>query len=941
MNYTNNNLPVVKLEDQSKLLDTILNTVKIQSHHMRNCLNENKLMDGLKYASNMLAELRTSNLTPKSYYQLYMAIFDSLRHLTAYFVEVHQTERHHLADLYELVQYAGNIIPRLYLMITVGAAYMSMPDAPVREIMRDMMEMARGVQHPMRGLFLRYYLCALTRDHLPVCPQVDVEANIHESIRFTLTNFIEMNKLWIRLQHHGHSRDREKRDIERRELRILVGTNLERLSQLDGVDLKIYKSAILPELLNEAVNCRDVLAQEYLMDIIIQVFPDEFHLHTLEPFLNATAQLHPKVNIKLIIIALIDRLTAYAARETEMEMELEKQRLQSGESVEKRNVNTKQRMDTSESTHTNSTQEAENTKSDDKQLPSDDHLETDTNNKETLTQTEGDTISNKDIDHNTDNVEQQCEETDVARNKEEDADNDIETIRGIPKNVELFAMFWQRIVVLVKARPDLTIEDITELLVSLINLCLSCYPNKLEYVDQILLYCKEQCTEHANSNLLYSKTTENHLMTLLSAPIQQYESTLTLLMLENYGSLLQQQPYNTRRRLALAMVTNVLAKGTIIDTPEEVHNILELCDVLLRDQKDVTGHYHGGQATKSHHSFPPMYEYEDSLSEEQGAIAKLIHLFRSDDDDTQFLLLSATRRQLNDGGKRIRFTFPSLITASLKLSRRYQIQNTKGDIWEKKTTTLYRFIDQVITILYTNCEETADQCLRFYLMAGQSANTSGFEEMAYDFFVQGFSVYEESISDSKAQFQAITYIIGALHQATANGFTTDHYNILIAKAAVHGSKLLKKPDQCRAVYMASHLWWKINKDGDDGDNKRTLECLQKALKIADSCMDMITTLELFVEILNQCIYYYGNDDDAITAEYVNGLIDMIHTHLSNLDDADLYPFTSSSSSLLQYEGTSMAEHMRRHFMSTLQQIKLRQDPESENKKFNSIVVTVD
>jgi vacuolar protein sorting-associated protein 35 len=50
-----------------------------------------------------------------------------------------------------------------------------------------------------------------------------------------------------------------------------------------------------------------------------QVFTDEFHLHTLGPFLSGTAQLHPKVNIKQIVIALIDRLAAYAAREAENE----------------------------------------------------------------------------------------------------------------------------------------------------------------------------------------------------------------------------------------------------------------------------------------------------------------------------------------------------------------------------------------------------------------------------------------------------------------------------------------------------------------------------------------------------------------------------------------------------------------------------------------------
>ncbi len=57
-----------------------------------------------------------------------------------------------------------------------------------------------------------------------------------------------------------------------------------------------------------------------------QVFTDDFHLHTLGPFLSATAQLHPRINIKQIVIALIDRLAAYAAREAENESPEDKRR---------------------------------------------------------------------------------------------------------------------------------------------------------------------------------------------------------------------------------------------------------------------------------------------------------------------------------------------------------------------------------------------------------------------------------------------------------------------------------------------------------------------------------------------------------------------------------------------------------------------------------------
>lgn len=191
-----------------------------------------------------------------------MAVFDALHYLSDYLKESHQIA--HLADLYELVQYAGNIVPRLYLMITVGTVYMSLDGAPVKEVMRDLIEMTRGVQHPIRGLFLRYYLLGQARDHLPTSLDDGPQGDLHDSIGFVLTNFVEMNKLWVRFQHQGQLRDREQRIQERKELELLVGSNIVRLSQL--VDLKTYKSSILQSLLEQVVQCRDVLAQEYLLE---------------------------------------------------------------------------------------------------------------------------------------------------------------------------------------------------------------------------------------------------------------------------------------------------------------------------------------------------------------------------------------------------------------------------------------------------------------------------------------------------------------------------------------------------------------------------------------------------------------------------------------------------------------------------------------------------
>jgi hypothetical protein len=43
------------------------------------------------------------------------------------------------------------------------------------------------------------------------------------------------------------------------------------LSQLDGVDLELYQNTVLPRILEQVVNCKDDIAQPYLMDAVIQV----------------------------------------------------------------------------------------------------------------------------------------------------------------------------------------------------------------------------------------------------------------------------------------------------------------------------------------------------------------------------------------------------------------------------------------------------------------------------------------------------------------------------------------------------------------------------------------------------------------------------------------------------------------------------------------------
>ena len=151
---------------------------------------------------------------------------------------------------------------------------------------------------------------------------------------------------------------------------------------------------------------------------------------------------------------------------------------------------------------------------------------------------------------------------------------------------------------------------------------------------------------------LHAQQTASNLAALLLAPINSYQSVLTLLALPSYAPLLSKQLYSTRRSLAHSIVSSVLKNETIIETPEDVDGVLELCGVLIKDQSDVanaplpgSGAGAGGvglAAVNNIHNSKeirrqaPHFVEREEMAEEQGWVARMVHLFRAESLDVQF-----------------------------------------------------------------------------------------------------------------------------------------------------------------------------------------------------------------------------------------------------------------------------------------------------------------
>lgn len=144
--------------------------------------------------------------------------------------------------------------------------------------------------------------------------------------------------------------------------------------------------------------------------------------------------------------------------------------------------------------------------------------------------------------------------------------------------------------------------------------------------------------------------------------------------------------------------------------------------------------------------------------------------------------------------------------------------------WQTKVENILKFVRQLTSILGTTVEAPTI-ALRLFLLAAQISDECGFEDLTYDLYVQAFTIYEDNISESRAQLQAITLVIGTLQGAKV--FGVDNYDTLITKAALHGAKLLKKPHQATAVHLASHLWWQeapaTEESEEGGDSTKDAE----------------------------------------------------------------------------------------------------------------------
>lgn len=116
------------------------------------------------------------------------------------------------------------------------------------------------------------------------------------------------------------------------------------------------------------------------------------------------------------------------------------------------------------------------------------------------------------------------------------------------------------------------------------------------------------------------------------------------------------------------------------------------------------------------------------------------------------------------------------------------------------------------------------------------------------------------------------------------------------------------------------------KNGEEmRDEKRTLECLKKAARIASQCLDTGVQVQIYVELLNHYLFYFERGNSLITVEMMNkvgAFLWLIFCKISQLNRI-LQLIAKINEELPNLEQCEESKQIAIHYQNTLNHIKSR------------------
>lgn len=152
---------------------------------------------------------------------------------------------------------------------------------------------------------------------------------------------------------------------------------------------------------------------------------------------------------------------------------------------------------------------------------------------------------------------------------------------------------------------------------------------------------------------------------------------------------------------------------------------------------------------------------------------------------------------------------------------------------------------------------------------------SSLASLVEDYVAQTVEVLGEEITEAD-QLRSLRINVDCI-TASADLLDSCFYESVCAQLAQHATKLLRRQTQCQALLVCAHLF---NDNVHRRDPERVVECLQRALRIADvSFQSNVAAAFLYVEVLEAYVAFFEAGIQLITAEHLVNLAQLTKKNL--------------------------------------------------------------
>ena len=415
--------------------------------------------------------------------------------------------------------------------------------------------------------------------------------------------------------------------------------------------------------------------------------------------------------------------------------------------------------------------------------------------------------------------------------------------------------------------------NILEINYNFIKFCVYCAPEEEKLISiNHGLNSTYSILISANVSILFQDQL-NKIHDILSIPL---ESIYSIFDMANFPKLFSFLDYQNKKKLAFEIIDNLTNVNSHekLDTLEKIKQLIIFLRPLEKNL-DLNNNDNNNN--------------ELLIEKEQFTLIKIFSVFKTKNIDLLFQFYSEFKNLLIEGDKSQRNkSLPCLISIliifckdiSYLYSQKIE-QNEKYDISSLKSDEdFYNYLSNIYSILSELIKklEQDDQKMAFkysFLIMRQIniINTAKekFGEIYLSLFNNSFELYKNFEQEKK--FEYFKYICQYLMIDTI--FSEELYEKILDELINEAKNMQKRSEQCNGLLTISKIYFVHFKNGE-----KVLEYLSKAKKIADFSLTNQKNLILFVNLLNEYLYYIDSDKENIV-KIEKDLIEEIIEYIQN------------------------------------------------------------